>query len=191
MTQDAHTGAVLVIEDDPSLAALYSEFLSSKYTVYQALDGSEGLDMMDDCVDVVLLDRRMPGLSGVEVLDTIRSHFDRCQVAMVTAVNPDFDVLEMEFDEYITKPVSKDELVGLVDQLLYRASYDDDIRRFLSLASKRSALEGNKSPEELEDHDEYETLVQEMGALNERLENELTELDAAGFESLFRALDRG
>lgn len=189
MTREEQPGAVLVVEDDRSLANLYSQFLESEFTVKTALDGSEGLELMDDEVDVVLLDRRMPGLSGSEVLEKLRLQFDRCQIAMVTAVDPDIDVLEMEFDEYIVKPTSREELIELVEQLLIRASYDDDIRRYMSLASKRAALEVNKSSEELETHDEYLSLKEELDQLGSKLHEDLTKLDETGFEALFHDLN--
>jgi len=60
--------------------------------------------VIDETVDVVLLDRMMPGMSGQEVLAAIRERGLDCRVAMVTAVDADFDVIEMGFDEYLGKP---------------------------------------------------------------------------------------
>lgn len=68
MTTDTGSATVLIVEDEQPLADLYAKFLESTYTVRTAYDGTEALDSMSHEVDVVLLDRRMSGLSGEEVL---------------------------------------------------------------------------------------------------------------------------
>ncbi|TKX52052.1 response regulator, partial [Halorubrum sp. SS7] len=58
---------VLVVEDEPDLADLYAAWLGDEYRVRTAYGGREALDQLDetdDEVDAILLDRRMPGLSG-------------------------------------------------------------------------------------------------------------------------------
>lgn len=92
MTPEQRTGTVLVVEDYRSLAELYTQFLEPDFTVKMAPGGSAGLGMMDDDVGVVLLDRRIPGLSGSDVLEKLRTEFDRFQMAIVTVVAPGFDV---------------------------------------------------------------------------------------------------
>lgn len=47
---------------------------------------------------------------------------------MVTAVDPDFDIVEMSFDDYLTKPVGRDHLVDATDEMLARDAYDDDLQ---------------------------------------------------------------
>ncbi|MFB6270737.1 MAG: response regulator [Halobacterium sp.] len=93
------TATVLVVEDETPLAALYERWLSDAYRVRVANTGGDALDRFDGAVDVVLLDRRLPDRPGSEVLERIRGHDSDCQVAMVTAVEPDEDVLEMGFDD--------------------------------------------------------------------------------------------
>jgi len=102
---------VLVVEDEPDLADLYAAWLGDEYRVRTAYGGQEALDELDEAddeVDAILLDRRMPGLSGDEVLAAVRERGIDCRVAMVTAVEPDFDILKMGFDDYLVKPVTSD-----------------------------------------------------------------------------------
>ncbi len=80
---------VLVVEDEPDLADLYATWLRGEYRVRVAYGGREALEKLDDEVEVVLLDRRMPDLSGDEALKEIRERGFDCRVAMVTAVEPD------------------------------------------------------------------------------------------------------
>jgi DNA-binding response OmpR family regulator len=139
MTEDPEA-TVLAVDDEPDLAELYRVYLDPAYDVRIATGGEEAIDAMDDTVDVVLLDRRMPGMSGHEVLDEIRDEGYDARVAMLTAVEPDVDIVEMPFDDYKTKPVTKEDLVTLVEVLLHRAAFDEQSQKFFALASKKAAL---------------------------------------------------
>ncbi|EMA38737.1 response regulator transcription factor [Halobiforma nitratireducens] len=170
------TPSVLIVEDEPDLANLYAAWLESEYDVETAYDGDEALAAIDETIDVVLLDRRMPGLSGDTVLETIRERDLDCYVAMVTAVEPDFDIVGMGFDDYLVKPVSKDELFRIVDQLLLRSSYDEQLREFFALASKKALLDAEKSEAERESSQEYAELEDRLAALRVQVTETTTEL---------------
>ena len=174
---------VLVVEDEPDLAELYTAWLQEYCDVRTAYDGEEALDAMDEAVDIVLLDRRMPGLSGDEVLDALQSRDLDPRVAMVTAVEPDFDIVEMGFDEYLVKPVSKEDLVETVDQLLLRSEYDEQILELFALASKKALLDAEKTEAELRASEEYARLVDRLAVLREEVDEtvmELSDQDAYG-----------
>ena len=109
---------VLIVEDERDLADLYAEWLKSAgYRTHTAYRGATALEAADEAVDVALLDRRLPEMQGEEVLDRIRERGLGCAVAMVTAVEPEADIVEMGFDEYAVKPVGESELTALVDEL--------------------------------------------------------------------------
>ncbi|RLM59297.1 response regulator [Halobellus sp. Atlit-31R] len=168
---------VLVVEDEPDLADLYATWLRSDYRVRVAYGGREALDELDDDVAVVLLDRRMPDLSGDEALKAIRERGVECRVAMVTAVEPDFDIVEMGFDDYLVKPVSRESLTETVENLLVRNSYDDGIQELFSLASKKAILESEKDAATLEEHEEYQALSARVDELRSELDQTLVEFD--------------
>ena len=170
------TPTVLVVEDEPDLAALYAAWLEGAYHVEVRYDGESALGAIDDSVDVVLLDRMMPGLSGDTVLDVIREEALDCRIAMVTAVEPDFDILEMGFDDYLVKPVSEADIRAVVDQLLLRSTYDEQLQRFFALASKRSVLEAQKSRAELRASDEYARLEDELAVMRAKVDDTMSEL---------------
>ena len=69
MTND---NRILVVDDEPDIVELYRSYLSDQYDIRTAEGGEDGLDELDETVDVVLLDRRMPGLSRDEVVARIR-----------------------------------------------------------------------------------------------------------------------
>ena len=142
---DGTTGgpSVLVVDDNRVIADTYAAFLADDYAVEAVYDGEAALAALDAAVEVVLLDRRMPGLSGDEVLAGIEERGLDCRVVMVTAVDPTGDIVDLPFDEYVVKPVGRAELVAVVDEMRRRATYDDTLRQFLALASKKATLEAN------------------------------------------------
>lgn len=169
---------VLIVDDERAITDLHARWLEGSYEVRKAYSGSEALESVDESVDIVLLDRRMPDLSGQEVLEKIRERDIDCRVAMVTAVEPDFDILELGFDTYINKPVSDPEqLHDIVESLETRSTYDEQVQRLLSLASKKATIESKKDSTELGDNEEYDDLESELSSLRERLADTATDLD--------------
>ncbi|WP_276253726.1 response regulator transcription factor [Halomontanus rarus] len=166
----------LIVEDEPDLANLYAAWLQDACTVETAYDGTQALESIDESIDVVLLDRRMPGLSGDTVLDTIRDRDLDCRVAMVTAVEPDFDIIGMGFDDYLVKPVSKDELLSIIDQLMLRSAYDEQLQEFFALASKKALLDAEKTEAERRSSQEYATLEDRLAVLRTQVDDTMTEL---------------
>ena len=165
---------VLAVDDEPDLAELYRVYLDSAYDVRVATGGEAALDAMDETVDVVLLDRRMPDMSGHDVLEAIRSEGYDARVAMLTAVEPDVDIVEMPFDDYKTKPVTKEDLLTLVEVLLHRAAFDERSQEFFALASKKAALEATGTT----GTEEYEELVDWMESVRVEVDDTLDHLSA-------------
>ncbi len=170
--------AVLVVDDEVRLADLFSTWIESKWPVATAYDGEDALEKLSDATDVVLLDRRMPGLSGDEVLAKIREAGYDCRVVMVTAVDPDFDIIEMGFDDYLVKPVTKADLHSVIEAVLERSTYAADIQEYYALVSKRALLEAEKSAHELANHDEYQTLCERADELRERVDGSVSRLSS-------------
>jgi DNA-binding response OmpR family regulator len=177
MTGDA---TVLVVDDNRAVADTYAAFLREDYDVLTAYDGHEALATVDAEVDVVLLDRRMPDISGDEVLAEIRSRALDPRVVMLTAVDPDFDIVDMPFDAYVIKPVERADVTAVVAEMCERAGYDDEFRRFLSLASKKAALEREKDESTLEASEEYAHVERRLTTLREELG-----IETDGVEGIF------
>lgn len=182
---------VLIVEDEPDLADLYATWLRENCTVRVAYGGHEALDELDEDVDVVLLDRRMPDLSGDEALAEIRNRGFDCRVAMVTAVEPDFDIVAMGFDDYLVKPVTKDALRETVSTLCTRSAYDEGVQELFSLASKKALLESEKGSTELDESEEYAELTAQIEALQADLDEAVSGIDDHdSFVGFYQDLDR-
>ena len=183
---------VVVVEDEPDLADLYAAWLEDGYDVHAAYGGEEALAVVDDLdeVDVVLLDRRMPDVSGDEVLTALRDREVDARVAMVTAVEPDFDIVEMGFDDYLVKPVSREALEETVSELLLREEYADGVRELFSLASKKALLEAEKSTAELDASEEYADLSARIDEHRDDLDATLDRLsESSDLSELYRDLE--
>lgn len=179
---------VLIIEDESGLADIYSLWLADTYDVTVASNGQSAIDILSDEFDVVLLDRRMPDISGDEVLDYIRSEAINCRVAMVTGLHPDFDIVELGFDDYVVKPVTKNELFDLVETLIPLATYSKEIQDAYQLAAKKSALETEKSARELNTSKEYRSIQTKLQDLSESLDSIINEFDHDELGVVFREI---
>ncbi|WP_435159722.1 response regulator transcription factor [Haladaptatus sp. DFWS20] len=169
---------VLIVDDEYAITDLHARWLEDSYDIKKAYNGTEALEQVDDSVDIVLLDRRMPDRSGREVLDEIRERDIDCRVAMVTAVEPDFDILELGFDAYICKPVSDPEqLRDVVASLETRSAYDSQLQEMLALSSKKAALEERKESDELAENQEYAELETRLSSLQNDLSDTVMGLD--------------
>jgi DNA-binding response OmpR family regulator len=162
---------VLVVDDEADLTDLYADYLDAEYDVRRAYGGEEALDEMNEAIDVVLLDRRMPVTSGDEVLAAIEERGYDCQVAMVTAVDPDFDILDLGCDDYVVKPVSKDALNEIVERMLKIDEYNERFQELTAKKLKRNLLEVEKTSRELEQSEVFEALQDDIRSLQAEIED--------------------
>ena len=189
---EANRPVVLIVDDEPQLAELFELWLRDSWDVRTAFDGETALELVDDDVAIVLLDRRMPGLSGGEVLDSIRERGYDCQVVMITAVDPDFDIVEMGFDGYIVKPVSRHELREVVEKIYQQSDYDANVREYFGLISKKVVLESEKTPAELDKSEEYAELERQIDAAKARADASVASAEShEEFKALFQRVSTG
>jgi len=102
---------VLVVDDEPDSVELLQEFLNSKgYEVVTASNGEEALrKVKEERPHLVLLDVRMPGMNGLDVLRKVRQFDQEVGVIMVTAVNEEDtgrEALKLGAFDYIVKPLN-------------------------------------------------------------------------------------
>lgn len=179
---------VLIVDDDPRLVNMHAGWLKNDNTIRQAYDGEEAFRQLDESVDLVLLDRRMPGISGEDVLARIREWNLDCGVVMLSAVEPDFDIVDMGFDAYIVKPGFREEVVETVTDVLAREMHNDPLREYLALLAKESLLRAEKSDIDLVASNEYDRLRARLAELEAQLEDPT---DVADDEQLQAILSNG
>jgi DNA-binding response OmpR family regulator len=106
---------VLVVDDEADAVELLEEFLTTKgYEVATAFNGEEALrKIKEERPHLVLLDVRMPGMNGMEVLRRVREFDREVGIIMVTAVNEEEtgrEALKLGAFDYIVKPLNFDYL---------------------------------------------------------------------------------
>ncbi len=162
---------VLIVDDDPRLLNMHAGWLEDDYTVERAYDGEEAFRKLDESVDVVLLDRRMPGVSGEKVLERIRQWGIDCRVVMLSAVDPDFDIVDMGFDGYIVKPGFRDEIRDVITDVLAREVHERPVQEYLTLSAKEALLRAEKTGTELRENQSYVRLVERLEQLEAELDD--------------------
>jgi DNA-binding NtrC family response regulator len=168
---------VLVVDDESGLADLYAHWLGDDYDVETAYGGSEALAAVGDDTDVLLLDRRMPDMHGDEVLDRVREQNYDVRVAMVTAVDPDFDLVDMPCDDYLVKSVDEEDLRTTVERLLELEQLDEKRRALTNKQIRRNLLEVEKDDEELDASEEFARLEAEIADLEAEVGEMSEDLD--------------
>jgi DNA-binding response OmpR family regulator len=116
---------VLVAEDDPGLRSVLERGLREKgYVVDAVVDGSQALSYLRSYqYEVAVLDWRMPGASGIDVIRAMRARGDRTPVLMLTARDATEDRVEglnQGADDYLVKPFTFAELVARISALQRR-----------------------------------------------------------------------
>lgn len=179
---------ILIVDDKRHLADLYTVCLSDDYTVKTAYSGQDALDQLDASVDILLLNRRMPDLTGEDVLATIQEYGFSCQFALVTSITPDTDILDLGFDDYLQKPVTEPELHTLVESLVVRLTCSETLQEYFALVSERVVLQTELDADDLTDHPELRRLDAQIRALREEINGLLEEFTDTDFRATFHAL---
>lgn len=120
---------VLLIEDDQSVALYISEGLGAAgYDVKHAVDGELGFQLARDGeYDVMVVDRMLPGLDGVSLVEKLRSEGDDTPILILSALGEVDDRvggLQAGADDYLVKPFSFAELQARLEVLLRRRVQD-------------------------------------------------------------------
>lgn len=118
------TKVVLIEDDEDTAQDICAELKDSGYVVDWAADGIEGLERARAAdADVLIVDRMLPGMDGLAVIDTLRREKIRTPVLVLSAlgaVNDRVKGLRAGGDDYLTKPFAVLELVARIEALLRR-----------------------------------------------------------------------
>ena len=102
---------LLIVDDEVEICDFLKSFFEERnYEVKTASSGQAALDAIEQFKpQIVLLDIKMPGMDGIQVLGTVKKKFPRTKVIMVTALETRDKIeecLRLGADNYITKPLS-------------------------------------------------------------------------------------
>jgi CheY-like chemotaxis protein len=164
---------ILVAEDNADCRYLYSIWLGEEYAVRLAPDGTTALERLDSAVDILFLDRDMPGPTGTEVAREVAASPYDPYVVMVSSMDPDFDIAEMPIDQYVQKPFERGKLRSVIEQCRTQEEYRSALDDFFSLTAKLAAIEAKTPESVLAESDEYERLRERVAAKREEVDSAL------------------
>lgn len=125
---------LLVVEDDPELAAMLTDLLSGEgYAVELARDGQRGLHLgLSRDFDLMLLDRGLPAIDGLDLLVRLRARGRHVPTLVLSALGQPsdrVDGLDAGAEDYLGKPFDIDELLARLRALLRRPRDHADVLR--------------------------------------------------------------
>jgi len=126
---------ILIADDEQALVhSLQKSFNAYGIEAEMAYDGAEVLKMIDDKkYDLLLLDWRMPKMSGLEVCKQLRLRDNHIPIILLTAldeISNKIEALNHGADDYITKPFSFDEVIARVKAILRRSNISESTFQF-------------------------------------------------------------
>ncbi|GBD92283.1 transcriptional regulatory protein ZraR [bacterium BMS3Abin04] len=130
---DITTPTILIVDNEERERKILSMELSDKYKVLLAQNGKEAVNLLNkNKVHLVLTDLKMPGMSGIELLEHIQKHHKSIPVIIVTAfgsVENAVEAMKLGALDYMLKPLKIDELEALIEKSLnFGRLLDENIR---------------------------------------------------------------
>ena len=147
---------LLVIDDDPKVSWVLSEGLKENYQILSARDGKEGLQIVSESrPDLVLLDIKMPGMDGLEVLSKIKDKNRLLDVIMLSGHGETKNVVESMkrgAAEFITKPFDVKEVEIHIEKVLEKNNLARTVSRLESELKNKAVYQDliGDSPKMLE-----------------------------------------
>ena len=139
---------ILIVEDDISIQALLHDFIKEAgHEVVLASDGVEALTLFaEQAFDLILLDIMLPKIDGYGVCEVIRQKSD-VPIIMLTALDGEQNQikgLDLQADDYITKPFSMPVLIRKISAVLRRSSKSENVPQTISYKELTLDLDGYK-----------------------------------------------
>ena len=132
---------ILVVDDDHGLRESFRLILEDEFEVLDVPDGQQALDIVRSCqVDLVLLDIRLPGMDGLEVLERIKGMDEQLDVILITAVKTvrtAVSAMKLGALDYLTKPFDEDEVLALIRRALEKRALEREVAFLRSELARR------------------------------------------------------
>ena len=145
MTETDIRPVILVVDDEPGVRESFRLILQDQYEMIEAADGPSALEAVSSRpVDLMLLDIRLPGMEGIEVLERVKSMDDGIEVIMVTAVKTiktAVEAIKLGAYDYITKPFDVEEILSVVDRVLEKRALQREVLYLRSELNQRDGFD--------------------------------------------------
>ncbi len=131
---------ILIVDDEASIRESFSLILQDDYNIITASTGEAALKKaVDNKIDLVFLDIRMPGMDGMETLKMLKDIDESIEVIMVTAINDvqkAGEAIQIGADNYIVKPFDVDQIMAMAKALTGKRSLKHAAKQIRQKAAK-------------------------------------------------------
>ena len=147
--------SILIVDDDKSVRESLKMILEyERYDVDFAENGEQGLQKIDRLpVDVVLLDVKMSGMDGIEVLTKIRQKNEKLPVVMISGhgtIETAVEATKLGAFDFLSKPLDRDKLLVTVRNAIHQAKLSEEFEKLQeSVEGKRRILGGSEKIKEI------------------------------------------
>jgi DNA-binding HxlR family transcriptional regulator len=160
--------SVLLADGDPRITAMFESWLGDRYEVIRAHDGEAVRNHLRDPPDVLLVERGLPDGDVATLLDAAWAD---CRTILLLGKRPDLDLLDLDCNDVLRKPVVRDTAVETIETQLERAGEPEAERTRASLSARCAMLEEILPRESLEGSLEFFEASTRIEALEEAPEH--------------------
>jgi two-component system, repressor protein LuxO len=126
---------ILIVEDDTTIARVYSEYLSSaQYDVIHVVHGSDAIEQLSDgSVELALIDLHLPDMNGLDILRHVEEQQNSVEIVVITgngSMNNAIEAMKLGASDFLVKPFNKDRLLTTVENALKRQTLDRVVKTY-------------------------------------------------------------
>ena len=150
---------ILIVDDEKNIRLTLEKCLTENYDIVTAVNGEDALNKFEvDKFEVVLLDMKLPGLDGLEILEKIKKKDKEVKVVIITgygSVETAVETMKLGAIDYLRKPFTPDEIKEVVNEVIARESsevnkeelvtYEDYLKYAKDLITKQKFEEAKES----------------------------------------------
>jgi putative two-component system response regulator len=128
--------SILIVDDEAGPREALNMILKPFYGVYSAVDGHQAMDIIRKTdLDMVILDLKMPGFQGTDILREIKKEKSRIEVVILTgfgSLKTAVDAVRLGAADYLLKPFNIAEIISVINRILVKKKHRDQLRDFLN-----------------------------------------------------------
>ena len=136
---------ILVVDDKLGVRESFRAILKDRYEVLEAEDGPSALEIVGSHpVNLMLLDVRLPGMEGIEVLERVKAMDEGIEVLIVTAVKTiktAVEAIRLGAYDYITKPFEVEEILSVADRVFEKQALEREVLYLRTELSQRDGFD--------------------------------------------------
>lgn len=145
----AHKGSILIVDDEVGPRESLRMILKPIYEIYTAANGDEALQVIQkENIDLVTLDLRMPGLSGIDVLREIKKIRADVEVIVITGygtLTNAQEAIRFGAGDFISKPFNVADIIAIISKSFERRNYNMKIKNLIQqIKDLRSVGQGKE-----------------------------------------------